>query len=56
MSAVFNHAVRYEWLERNPIQLARQSAKRLRTPDVLEVEEMKRLLSELGSWNNQFWQ
>jgi integrase len=47
MSAVFNHAVRYEWLERNPIQLVRQSAKRLRIPDVLDVEEMKRLLSEL---------
>jgi len=47
MSGLFNHAMRYEWTERNPIQLVRQSAKRLRVPDVLDVVEMKRLLTEL---------
>jgi integrase len=47
MSAIFNHAVRYEWLERNPITLVRQSAKRLRIPHVLDEDEMKRLLTEL---------
>ena len=37
MSAIFHHAMRYEWVERNPIKLVRQSAKRERTPDVLEL-------------------
>jgi len=48
MHALFNHALRYEWLERNPITLVRQSAKRQRIPDVLEVGEIKALLVELG--------
>jgi integrase len=47
MHALFNHAMRHEWLERNPITLVRQSAKRQRVPDVLEVEEIKALLAEL---------
>jgi integrase len=47
MSAVFTHAVRYEWLNRNPIALVRCSAKRERLPDVLTVEEIGALLAEL---------
>ncbi len=47
MSALFNHAIRYEWLGRNPITLVRQSAKRERIPDVLDVEEIGALLAEL---------
>ncbi len=47
MSALFNHAMRYEWMDRNPIRLVRQSAKRERTPDVLTAEEIKTLLSKL---------
>lgn len=47
MSALFNHAMRYEWTERNPIRLVRQSAKRERVPDVLTAEEIKALLSQL---------
>ena len=47
MHALFNHAVRHEWLEKNPITLVRQGAKRQRTPDVLEVAEIKALLLEL---------
>ena len=47
MSALFTHAQRYEWLDRNPIQFVRQSAKRERIPDVLTVEEIGRLLGEL---------
>jgi integrase len=47
MSALFNHAIRYEWLERNPISLVRQSAKRERIPEVLDVEEIGALLAEL---------
>ena len=37
MSALFHHAMRYEWIERNPIKLVRQSAKREKVPDVLEL-------------------
>ncbi len=37
MSAIFSHAMRYEWLNRNPIALVRQSAKRERLPDVLSA-------------------
>jgi integrase len=52
MHALFNHAIRHEWAEKNPITLVRQSAKRLRTPDVLDVDETKALLSEL---EDPFW-
>ena len=53
MSAIFNHAIRNEWVGFNPITGpvrgagVRQSAKRQRIPDVLDVDEMKRLLTEL---------
>jgi integrase len=47
MSALFNHADRYEWINKNPIRRVRQSAKRERVPDVLTEEEVKALLSEL---------
>jgi integrase len=47
MSGLFRHAMRHEWTDRNPITLVRQSAKRLRTPDVLDVQEIQALLSEL---------
>ena len=48
MSALFTHAMRYEWIERNPIKLVRQSAKRERVPDVLELGELQILLSKLA--------
>jgi integrase len=49
MSALFNHAIRYEWLSqgKNPVTLVRQSAKRLRIPDVLEIEEIQALFAAL---------
>jgi integrase len=47
MSALYAHAVRWEFFDRNPITLVRQSAKRKRTPDVLTADELKALLSEL---------
>lgn len=49
MSAVFTHACRYEWAEKNPISLVRQSAKREKIPEVLTVDEIRALLSELES-------
>jgi site-specific recombinase XerD len=42
-----NHAIRYEWLGRNPFTLVRKSAKRERVPEVLDAEELKELLSEI---------
>jgi integrase len=49
MSVLFNHAIRYEWLEqgRNPITLVRQSAQRRSMPAVLEASEIQTLLSVL---------
>ena len=48
MSALFTHAMRYEWTDKNPIKLVRQSAKRERVPDVLELWEVQLLLSKLS--------
>jgi integrase len=47
MSAVFNHAIRHEWMERNPITKVRVSAKRLREPDVLSPAEIASLIAVL---------
>ncbi len=47
MSALFAHAIRWEWAEKNPVTSVRQSAKRLRTPDVLTPEEIMALLEKL---------
>lgn len=44
MSAGFNHAVRWEWLDLNPIRMVRQSAKRTRMPIVLSIEQIAALL------------
>jgi len=44
MSALYSHAIRWEWVERNPITSVRQSAKRERTPEVLTVKELTDLL------------
>ena len=54
MSSAFNHAIRWELADRNPITGAgkgsgvRVSAKRERTPDILEVAEMQLLFGVLG--------
>jgi integrase len=47
MHSIFNHAMRWEFFDRNPITLVRQSAKRERVPEVLTAEEIGALLSEL---------
>jgi len=51
LSVIFNHAIRYEWLDqgKNPITFVRQTAKRTKTPTVLEPEEISNLLKELDS-------
>ena len=47
MHALYNHAMRWEFFDRNPMTLVRQSAKRMRVPDVLTIEEIGKLLGEL---------
>jgi len=54
MSSVFNHAIRWDFTDRNPItgpvkgSGVRVSGKREWTPDILEVQEMHLLLGALG--------
>jgi integrase len=53
MSVLFNHAIRWEFTERNPIKGlirgsgVRQSSKREKVPDILEVSEMRAIIAEL---------
>jgi integrase len=53
MSALYNHAIRWEFADRNPItgpvrgSGVRQSAKRERIPDLLEIDEFQLLQAEL---------
>ena len=48
MSVLFNHGIRYEICDRNPIKLVRQSAKRKSVPVVLTAMEVRNLLSALA--------
>jgi len=48
MSALYSHAIRWEWAARNPITSVRQSAKRQKTPDVLTPEEITAILEEMS--------
>jgi integrase len=48
MSVLFNHACRYEFFDRNPICLVRQSAKRRTVPTVMLPAEIKALLNGLA--------
>jgi len=47
MSVLFNHACRYEFFDRNPISLVRQSSKRRSPPVVLTPGEIRTLLEGL---------
>ena len=47
MHCIFAHACRHELLQKNPISLVRQSAKRKKMPDILYAEELQKLLFEL---------
>lgn len=48
MHTLFQAAIRWELLERNPIDLVRQSRKRLKTPRILTPVEFKALLRKLS--------
>ena len=47
MSALYSHALRWEWAMHNPITHVRQSAKRRKIPVVLTIEQVKAFLSHL---------
>ena len=47
MHTMYQAAIRWEIVERNPIDLVRQSRKRLKTPRILTPAEFKALVSEL---------
>jgi integrase len=47
MHVIYEHAIRYEWMDKNPISSVRQSGKREHVPDILEVEELAALLNAL---------
>jgi integrase len=47
MSALYSHARRWEWADKNPITNVRQSAKRQKAPDILTPEEIMAFLKEL---------
>jgi integrase len=47
MSALFSHAIRWEWADKNPIASVRQSATRQRVPDILTPEEIMAILEKL---------
>lgn len=47
MSALYSHAIRWEWAEKNPISSVRQSAKRQKVPEILTPEEIMAILREL---------
>lgn len=48
LSALYNHAIRYEWLTFNPISRVRTSSKRLRDKDVLTPAEFQCLAEQLS--------
>jgi len=47
MHLLFNCAIRWELIGKNPVELVRQSTKRTRFPRVLTPEEFRKLLDEL---------
>lgn len=48
MSALFNHCIRHELYDKaNPIASVRQSAKRLREPDILTVDEIASIIARI---------
>jgi len=48
MSVVFNHGIRHDICDPNPIQLVRQSAKRTAVPTIRSVTDVQRLIAVLG--------
>lgn len=47
MSAMYSHAIRYQWASQNPITAVPTSSKRLKDPDILTPQEFRDLVREL---------
>jgi integrase len=47
MHVLYQHAIRYEWADRNPISVVRQGGQRQSVPVRLNVEQLSRLIYEL---------
>jgi integrase len=47
MSALYSHAIRWEWIRHNPITAVRQSAKRSKVPVILTIDQIQGLLEHL---------
>jgi len=47
MSVLFNHAIRHDLYDRNPIRWVRQSTKRMKAPRILSASEIQSLLAAL---------
>jgi integrase len=45
---LFNCGVRWELIDRNPVDLVRQSSRRMKIPRILTSDEFRKLLGELG--------
>lgn len=48
LGVLYQHAMRYGWAERNPIREVRQSAKRLKEPDILTPDELEAIINRLS--------
>ena len=47
MSALYSHAIRWDWARDNPIKAVRQSAKRSHIPTILSIQEIQTVLKHL---------
>ena len=47
MHVLYEHAIRYEWADRNPITAVRQGGQRVSVPVRLNVEQLSKLIYEL---------
>lgn len=47
MHVLFEHAIRYEWTDRNPITSVRQGSKRQAVPELVSVTDLSRLIFEV---------
>jgi integrase len=47
MHVLYAHAIRYEWIDHNPISAVRQGGQRLSTPSRLSVDQLSQLIFEV---------
>lgn len=47
MHVLYEHAIRYEWIDHNPISAVGQGGQRLSTPTRLSVDQLSQLIFEV---------